>query len=221
MFARVGVLLHKDYTHLVVGLGSIRHQAHHAIDQDDEEQPAGDCQRKPPGTCPGEPELAGDQPPRDAGLNGNQHKADSENPGQIGNLMWNWRMLAITGEARFAEVMERTLYNSILSGIEVDGEGWSYTNPLRWHGSEHVLRSNDTHKRSYPGTRMICCPTNLMRTVASWHNYLYSVDERGLWIHHYGGNVFDDYGSWPQDLARPHDSQIQLVSGVVATRRVV
>jgi len=38
---------------------------------------------------------------------------------------------------------------------------------------------------------MICCPTNLMRTVASWHNYLYSISEKGLWIHHYGGNVFD------------------------------
>ncbi len=117
--------------------------------------------------------------------------AYNETCGQIGNLMWNWRMLAITGEARFAEIMERTLYNSILSGIEVDGEGWSYTNPLRWHAAEHVLRSNDTHKRAYPGRRMICCPTNLMRTVASWHNYLYSVDGQGLWVHHYGANVFD------------------------------
>jgi len=117
--------------------------------------------------------------------------AYNETCGQIGNLMWNWRMLAITGKARFADIMERTVYNSILSGIEVDGEGWSYTNPLRWHGAEHVLRSNDTHKRSYPGRRMICCPTNLMRTVASWHNYLYSVDETGLWIHHYGANVFN------------------------------
>ncbi len=117
--------------------------------------------------------------------------AYNETCGQIGNLMWNWRMLAITGEARFADIMERTLYNSILSGIEVDGEGWSYTNPLRWHGTEHVLRSNDTHKRGYPDRRQICCPTNLMRTVASWHNYLYSVEDKGLWIHHYGANVFD------------------------------
>jgi DUF1680 family protein len=117
--------------------------------------------------------------------------AYNETCGQIGNLMWNWRMLAITGEARFADVMERTLYNSILSGIEVDGEGWSYTNPLRWHAAEHTLRSNDTHKRAYPGRRMICCPTNLMRTIASWHNYLYSIDEKGLWVHHYGANVFD------------------------------
>jgi DUF1680 family protein len=117
--------------------------------------------------------------------------AYNETCGQIGNLMWNWRMLAITGQARFADIMERTLFNSILSGIEVDGDNWSYTNPLRWHGPEHVLRSNDTHKRLDPGIRMICCPTNLMRTVASWHNYLYSISKKGLWIHHYGGNFFD------------------------------
>ncbi|HUV66223.1 MAG TPA: beta-L-arabinofuranosidase domain-containing protein, partial [Sedimentisphaerales bacterium] len=121
--------------------------------------------------------------------------AYNETCGQIGNLMWNWRMLAITGQARFADIMERNIFNSILSGIDVDGEGWSYTNPLRWNGPEHVLRSNDTHGRSNPGTKMICCPTNLLRTVASWHNYLYSVGPQGLWIHHYGANVFD--GSLP------------------------
>lgn len=117
--------------------------------------------------------------------------AYNETCGQIGNLMLNWRMLAITGQARFADIMERTLFNSILSGIEVDGDNWSYTNPLRWHGPEHILWSNDTHKRLDPGTRMICCPTNLLRTVASWHNYLYSISKKGLWVHHYGGNVFD------------------------------
>jgi DUF1680 family protein len=117
--------------------------------------------------------------------------AYNETCGQIGNLMWNWRMLAITGQARFADIMERTLFNSILSGIDVEGDNWSYTNPLRWHGHEHLLRSNDTHTRQEPGRRMICCPTNLMRTVASWHNYLYSKNDKGLWIHHYGGNVFD------------------------------
>lgn len=117
--------------------------------------------------------------------------AYNETCGQIGNLMWNWRMLSITGEARFADIMERNLYNSILSGIEVDGDGWSYTNPLRWDGPEHVLQSNDTHKRCDPGDKMICCPTNLLRMLASWHNYLYSVSDKGLWIHHYGANTFD------------------------------
>ncbi|MHC4568371.1 MAG: glycoside hydrolase family 127 protein [Planctomycetota bacterium] len=143
--------------------------------------------------------------------------AYNETCGQIGNLMWNWRMLAITGDARFAEIMERTLYNSILSGIEVDGEGWSYTNPLRWHGAEHVLRSNDTHKRAYPGRRMICCPTNLMRTIASWHNYLYSVDEKGLWVHHYGANVFDDRSGLKltQETDYPWDGRVRITVDAV------
>ena len=117
--------------------------------------------------------------------------AYNETCGQIGNLMWNWRMLSITGQARFADIMERTLYNSILSGIDIEGDNWSYTNPLRWHGPEHMLRSNDTHKRLEPGRKMICCPTNLMRTVTSWHNYLYTTSNEGIWIHHYAGNVFD------------------------------
>lgn len=115
--------------------------------------------------------------------------AYNETCGQIGNMMWNWRMLHVNPEARFADTMERTLYNSVLSGISVSGKGWSYTNPLRWYGAEHELLSNDAHQRFDPGERHICCPTNLLRTVASMHGYLYSTCEEGLWIHHYGSNV--------------------------------
>jgi len=117
--------------------------------------------------------------------------AYNETCGQIGNMMWNWRMLCIRPDARFADVMEQTLYNSILSGIEVDGEGWSYTNPLRWYGSEHELLSNDAHTRFDPGERHICCPTNLLRTIASMHGYLYTTNHEGLWGHHYGANRAD------------------------------
>ncbi len=117
--------------------------------------------------------------------------AYNETCGQIGNMMWNWRMLFVTGEARFADIMERTAYNSILSGINVTGKGWSYTNPLRWYGPEHELLSNDYHQRIDPGERQICCPTNLLRTVASMHGYLYSTSDEGLWLHHYGGNVLE------------------------------
>ena len=117
--------------------------------------------------------------------------AYNETCGQIGNMMWNWRMLHVRPEARFADTMERTLYNSVLSGISVSGKGWSYTNPLRWYGAEHELLSNDAHQRFDPGERHICCPTNLLRTVASMHGYLYSTSEEGLWVHHYGSNVLE------------------------------
>ena len=117
--------------------------------------------------------------------------AYNETCGQIGNLMSNWRMLSVTGQARFADVMEQSLYNSILSGVNLSGKGWSYTNPLRWNGPDHVLLSQDSHQRFDPGIKHICCPTNLLRTVLSWHGYLYSTSDEGLCTHHYGGSVFD------------------------------
>lgn len=117
--------------------------------------------------------------------------AYNETCGQIGNMMWNWRMLLATGEARFADVMEQSLYNSILSGVGIEGKGWSYTNPLRWYGPEHELLSNDAHERFDPGERHICCPTNLLRTVASMHGCLYATGDDGLWVHHYGGSVLE------------------------------
>jgi len=115
--------------------------------------------------------------------------AYNETCAQIGSLMWNWRMLLITGQPRFADVMERTLYNSILSGINVSGKGWFYTNPLRWYGPKQLLRSSDAHQRFDPGpVHYTCCPTNLLRLLASWNNYLYTTSADGLWVHHYGGN---------------------------------
>jgi DUF1680 family protein len=149
--------------------------------------------------------------------------AYNETCGMIGNMMWNWRMLAITGDARYADIMELSLFNSILSGIEIDGEGWSYTNPLRWHGKEHVLRSHDSHTRSNPGERKICCPTNLLRTVAGLHGYIYNTDDEGLWIHHYGGNTANialDDGSTinlTQETDYPWEGEIKITLNKVAT----
>ena len=114
--------------------------------------------------------------------------AYNETCGQIGNVMWNSRMLAITGEPRFAEVAERTLYNAILSGVNLSGQGWSYTNPLRWYGRGHELLLNDDHSRFDPGEKHICCPTNLLRTEASWNGCLYATQPDGVTIHHYAAS---------------------------------
>lgn len=115
-------------------------------------------------------------------------RAYNETCGQVGNLMWNWRMLLITGEARFADIMEQTIYNSIMAGVNVSGEGWSYSNPLSWHGANHDLMSSDSHTRCDPGKGLICCPTNVLRLIASWNGYLYSTEKGKLWIHQYGAN---------------------------------
>jgi len=120
--------------------------------------------------------------------------ADSYNEtcGQVGNFMWNYRMLALSGEARFADIMELELYNGFLGCIGLDGESWFYRNSLRlYEDSGHLVGGhNFMSERGLPGLKGICCPTNLLRTMAQLHSYLYSVDEEGLWVHHYGGNTF-------------------------------
>ena len=61
-------------------------------------------------------------------------QAYGESCAAIGNMMWNWRMLAVTGEARFADVMERALYNGINSGMSLSGTLYCYRNPLESAG---------------------------------------------------------------------------------------
>jgi DUF1680 family protein len=93
----------------------------------------------------------------------------------IGGVMWNWRMLLITGESRFADLMERTLYNGVLSGLALDGKHFFYMNPL-------LSRGDYTRQEWYS---CACCPPNLMRTVASLGQYMTTHDASGIQIHLY------------------------------------
>jgi len=115
----------------------------------------------------------------------------NETCGQIGNLMWNYRMLCAKPDAKYANIMELELYNGFLAGIGLDGESWFYRNSLRFHDdSSHLAGGhNFLAERVLPGRKRICCPTNLLRTLAELQSYLYSIDEQGLWVHHYGANV--------------------------------
>ena len=119
--------------------------------------------------------------------------ADSYNEtcGQIGNMMWNYRLLCAQPEARYADMMERELYNGFQAGISLAGDLWFYRNSLRRYDANHVEHGhNDLAERVLPGRKRICCPTNLLRTFAQLQSYFYSEDQLGLWIHHYGGNTF-------------------------------
>jgi DUF1680 family protein len=82
--------------------------------------------------------------------------AYSETCAAIASIMWNWRMLLATGQARFADVIERTLYNGFLSGVSLDGERFYYVNPLLSRGEQGV----DSRQSWY---RCACCPPNVMR----------------------------------------------------------
>ena len=116
--------------------------------------------------------------------------AHNETCANIGNLLWNWRMLQITGDAKYADIIELELYNGILSGISLNGNNFFYTNPLaasddypysmRWSGGRvpYIRLSN-------------CCPPNTIRTISEVSDYAYSLNSKGLYVNLYGANVLD------------------------------
>ncbi|MEM3478864.1 MAG: glycoside hydrolase family 127 protein [Candidatus Bathyarchaeia archaeon] len=106
-------------------------------------------------------------------------RAYAETCAAIANFMWNWRMLTVTGDGLFADVMELALYNGILSGISLDGKHYFYVNPLADRGR---------HRRQ-EWFECACCPPNIARLIASLPGYFYSTSEGGVWIHLYAKNA--------------------------------
>ena len=101
----------------------------------------------------------------------------------IASVLWNWRMLLVTGEARFADLLERTLYNGVLAGLALDGGGYSYVNPL--HVREGHRDPVERGARRQPWYACACCPPNVMRLLASLQRYVATRDADGVQIHQY------------------------------------
>jgi uncharacterized protein len=119
----------------------------------------------------------------------------NETCANIGNALWNWRMLLLTGEGRFADVLELVLYNSLLSGISLDGKKFFYTNPMRvLMDRPYPLRWS---RRRQPYIECFCCPPNAVRMIAEVNSYAYCVSNAGLilgesvWVNLYGASVLD------------------------------
>ena len=117
-------------------------------------------------------------------------KCYCETCSNIGNAMWNWRMLNISAEARYADLMERVFYNSGISGLARDGDHFFYSNVLRRLGPKVPLLRSDTPER-WKHRRGYCCPPQLARTIAKMHGFAYSTSEDGLWVHLYGSNKLE------------------------------
>ena len=105
-------------------------------------------------------------------------RAYGESCAAIGNMMWNWRMLAASGEAKHADIIERALYNGINSGMSLDGTLYCYRNPLAFDPSGGDKIRNDWYD-------VTCCPPNLERTFASLPGYFYSTSRDGIYVHLY------------------------------------
>ena len=107
--------------------------------------------------------------------------AYQETCASIGVAMWTQRMLALTGDARFADSMELALHNAFPAGVSLDGETFFYDNPLYSAGK--------TARKTW--FTVPCCPTNVARIMPSLGKYIYSQSSDGLWVNLYVQSTAD------------------------------
>jgi DUF1680 family protein len=88
---------------------------------------------------------------------------------------WNHRLALLYGDAKYTDVMERALYNGLLSGVSQDGKTFFYVNPLESDGTKHRK----------PWYGCACCPPNVARTVAFLGGYAYATSADALWVNLY------------------------------------
>ena len=111
-------------------------------------------------------------------------RAYCETCAAIASVQWSWRMALLTGEARYSDLIERTLFNGFLAGVSLDGERWLYVNPLQVRDG-HTDPGGDQSARRTRWFRCACCPPNVMRLLAGLEHYLATGDDDGLQIHQY------------------------------------
>jgi DUF1680 family protein len=96
----------------------------------------------------------------------------------VGMVLWNQRMCQLTGDSKYIDVLERSLYNGALDGLSLNGDHFFYDN---------VLASNGQHqRREWFGTA--CCPANIARLVTSVGNYIYGKSNDGIWVNLFVGS---------------------------------
>ena len=131
--------------------------------------------------------------------------AHAESCANLGMIFWSERMLALSGDARYADVIEQVAYNSMLASISLEGSEYFYTNALRQvRGLPYDLRRpGDTGQAVVPPPppsderlrqrylTCFCCPPNIARTLARFHERAASISADGLYVHLYGGSDID------------------------------
>lgn len=105
-------------------------------------------------------------------------QAYCETCASVGMVFWNQRMNTLTGDSKFIDVLERSLYNAARDGLSLSGDHFFYGNPLA---------SNGRHfRREWFGTA--CCPANIARLVASLGDYIYGVNDKAVWVNLFVGS---------------------------------
>ncbi len=106
-------------------------------------------------------------------------EAHNETCAAVGNVMFNYRLFLMTGEARFLDVAEVALFNNALAGVSLEGDRFFYVNPLEADGI-YDFNHGATGRSQWFNTA--CCPSNLARLVPQIAGMMYAVDRRSIYI---------------------------------------
>ncbi|MBO9371136.1 MAG: glycoside hydrolase family 127 protein [Chloroflexi bacterium] len=128
--------------------------------------------------------------------------AYAETCAALASLFWNWQMTLITGEARYADLLEWQLYNAALAGMGLNGDAYLYNNPLLCRGG--------VERRAWYAVP--CCPSNLSRTLAWLGQYICSRDADTVWVHQYISGRVDLGDGWVLDVESglPWQGQVRI-----------
>lgn len=114
--------------------------------------------------------------------------AYNETCAAIGNIYWNQRMFNLSGNVKYIDVIERTLFNAVISGISLSGTEFFYPNPLESDGIYKFNRGACTRQSWFDCS---CCPTNLIRFIPSIPNLIYSHDKKNVFVNLFVGSDAD------------------------------
>lgn len=131
--------------------------------------------------------------------------AYNETCASVGNDFWNQRLFLLHGDAKYVDVLERTLYNGLISGVSLDGKLFFYQNPLE---------SNGRQARS-PWFGVACCPGNITRFMASVPGYMYATGGNAIYVNLFAGSTAEiPLGSRTVKLAQetryPWDGNVKI-----------
>jgi uncharacterized protein len=140
-------------------------------------------------------------------------EAYNETCAAIALSLWNYRMFLLSGESKYLDFMERTIYNGFLSGISMSGDKFFYPNPLACD-MKFKFNKGDFQRKAWFGCS--CCPVNIVRFIPSLAGYMYATHERAIYTNFYfGGSATIELGDnkieLTQKTAYPHCEKIDIV----------
>ena len=138
--------------------------------------------------------------------------AYNETCAAIASVLWNHRLFLLTGNSEYYDIIERTMYNGLISGISLDGKNFFYPNPTESDGKYKFNMGSCTRQ---PWFDCSCCPTNLIRFIPSIPGLIYGVSEDSLYINLFISNnaqvsVEEDKVDINQQTDYPWNGQINI-----------